>query len=442
MRRALLILMLTMTGVSAAYAQPAPTPSDLPPLTVSDLERLALESNPTTRGSGAQVDRARGSAAQAGAWPNPIVGYSGDELGAGDGSSPRGSHGFFVEQTIPLGGKLTLSRQVFEKAVEQANAVVELQRQRIVTSVRILFAEAVVAERRVEVLERLSALATEAVGVTRQLFNVGAADRPDFLASEIEARRTELDLLSAQNDVAAARDALAAMVGDPAVSSRTLAPGDAAVPELGREATLRAILASSPDVRAARAAVERARAITARAQRDTYPDLFLRGGAAYNRERGDHSLDPIGWEAAVEAGVSVPLFNRNQGGTAAARAEEARAAADLQRLELSLQARGAATFADYLTSLRRAETYRTELLPRADEAYRLYLARYKEMGAAYPQVLVAQRTYVQLSAEYLDALVRASRAASSLQGFLVGDGLTSPGGEGEAADAMRSGGSR
>lgn len=436
MRRVLLLsAALMLVTSSAAPGQTTPTAPTAPPLTVSELERRALESNPTTRGAGAQAEAVRGTAAQAGAWPNPVVGYVGDELG-GNGS-PRGSHGFFVEQTIPLGGKLALSRQVFEKAAEQADAFVELQRQRIVTSVRILYAEAVVAERRVEVLERLSALATEAVGVTRQLFNVGAADRPDFLASEIEARRTELDLIAARNDVLASRSALAAMVGDPTIASQALARPDDVVPELEREATLRAVLASSPDIRAARAALERTRAVTARAQRDTYPDLFLRGGAAYNRERGERSFDPVGWEAAVEAGVSVPLFNRNQGGTASARAEEARAAAELQRLELALQARGAATFAEYLTSLRRAETYRTELLPRADEAYRLYLARYKEMGAAYPQVLVAQRTYIQLSAEYLDALVRASRSAAALQGFLVGDGLAAPGLDGtgdETAD--------
>jgi cobalt-zinc-cadmium efflux system outer membrane protein len=96
------------------------------------------------------------------------------------------------------------------------------------------------------------------------------------------------------------------------------------------------------------------------------------------------------------------------------------------RLELSLQSRAASQFADYLTALRAAEDYRSEILPRAEEAYRLYLSRYRDMAAAYPQVLVAQRTFFEMSAEYLESLNEAWRAALRLQGFLAGDGLDPP----------------
>jgi hypothetical protein len=47
-------------------------------------------------------------------------------------------------------------------------------------------------------------------------------------------------------------------------------------------------------------------------------------------------------------------------------------------------------------SLRASEAYRWEILPRAEEGYRLYLSRYREMAAAYPQVLVAQRTLFEM----------------------------------------------
>jgi cobalt-zinc-cadmium efflux system outer membrane protein len=66
------------------------------------------------------------------------------------------------------------------------------------------------------------------------------------------------------------------------------------------------------------------------------------------------------------------------------------------------------------------------MLPKAEEAYRLYLARYREMAAAYPQVLVAQRTFFEMSNEYLEQLDEAWRAAIELQGFLAGDGLDRP----------------
>jgi cobalt-zinc-cadmium efflux system outer membrane protein len=199
------------------------------------------------------------------------------------------------------------------------------------------------------------------------------------------------------------------------------------------------LLADSPELAIARADVGRAEAVTAAARRETYPDLFVRVGSAYNRERGEDTGRAIGWEGGLEAGVTIPLFNRNTGGVAAARAEEARATAERQRLELSLRARYATEYAAYLTATREVEAYRTELLPRAEEAYRLYLDRYRQMAAAYPQVLVTQRHLLELTGEYLDSLVAAWQSALRLQSLLAGDALDSPGEAVEAPDARDEG---
>jgi cobalt-zinc-cadmium efflux system outer membrane protein len=412
---------------SPAQAQPPTTP-----MTLVELEQLALQNNPTATAAAAGIEAARGGARQAGAWPNPVIGYSGEEIKTGD-LDVRGEHGFFVEQTIPLGGKLRLSRSVFQKTIERAEAERDLQRLRILSSVRQAFYSVLLTERRIEVRERLAALASEAVGVTAQLFNVGAADRPDYLQIEIESRRLQLLLNRSRNELLAARARLAALTGVREVAARPIAGTiDAAIPELEREQVIRTLLEQSPELRAARAELERTRAVTARARRETYPDLFLRGGSAYNRERGEDSGRPIGWEGTLEAGISVPLFNRNTGGIAAARAVETTAQADVTRLELALQSRAVSQFANYLTALRASEAYRSEILPRAEEAYRLYLSRYREMAAAYPQVLVAQRTLFELSHEYLESLNEAWHAALQLQGFLAGDGLDAPASAGAA----------
>lgn len=397
-----------------------------PPVTLSELEQLALQNNPTTTAAAAGIDAARGRTRQAGAWPNPVIGYSGGELKAG-GRDARGEHGFFVEQTIPLGGKLRLSRDVAQKTIEQAEAVGDLQRLRILSSVRQTFYGVLLTERRIEVQERLAGLAFEAVGVTAQLFNVGAADRSDYLESEIASRRLQLQVTRSRNELFAKRAQLAALTGTREVAARPLAGSiDMPLPELDRDQVIRTLLEQSPEVRAARAELERTRAVTARARRQTYPDLFLRGGSMYNRERGAATDRPIGWEGTVEAGISLPLFNRNTGSIAAAGADQTRAQAEVARLELALQSRAASQFANYLTALRAAEAYRAEIVPRAEEAYRLYLSRYREMATAYPQVLVAQRTLFEMSDEYLENLGDAWHAALQLQGMLAGDGLDAP----------------
>lgn len=420
---------------AAVSADAQPMPGDVPPLTLEELERRALDQNPTLRQAEAGIELARGRARQARLLPNPIVGYVGEEISPGP-TIRGGEHGVFVEQTIPLGGKLRLSRQIFEREVSQAEAVRDLQRVRIQGAVRVLFFQALAVERRVQVSDRLSQLASEAVDITRQLYNVGAADRPDVLESEIEARRAQLDLLRARNGRFAIWRRLAAVVGDPTLTPRSLAGSiELAIPELERDTALVELRARSPEVAAARADLDRARAIVARARREPYPDLFVRGGPMYNRElldiapAGDRR--PVGWEASIEAGITIPLFNRNQGGVAAARSDVTRAEAELRRLELVIESRFAGAWDEYLTALRSAEVYRNDVLPRAEEGFRLYLARYREMGAAYPQVLIARRTMFQVNDEYLLALDEAWRSALRIQGFLVDEGLGAPARPGE-----------
>ena len=429
------MLLLLGAAPAAVMAQTAAA-QGTEPLTLTRLEQLALENNPTARAAQAAIDAARGRARQAGAWPNPIAGYAAEEITTRGSVDPRGEYGFFVQQTIPLGGKLRLGRSVFERAADEATARAELQRQRIVSSVRALFYQVLTTERRIEVHERLAALGSEATGVTAQLFNVGAADRPDFLESEIETRRVQLELNAARNQIFALRQQLAAVVGVPDAATRPLAGSiDEVIPELERDTTLQALIERSPQVQAARAAIARTQAQTALARRETFPNVFLRGGAAYNREHGEDTRQPIGWEGQLEAGISIPLFNRNQGGIAAARAEETIAQAELTRLQLALRAQAASEFATYLTAIRSAESFRADILPRAEQAYTLYLARYREMGAAYPQVLVAQRGLFEMAREYLNHLEDAWRSALRLQGLLAGDGLDAPDDGAQAIEA-------
>lgn len=430
------IALVSMLWASGALAQQTQTPraSTQAPLALEELEQMALTNNPTLRQAAASVDAARMRAAQAGAWPNPTVGYVAEEVSPGP-VIRGGEHGFFAEQTIPLGGKLRLGRQVFEQEAVEAQSLVTLQEQRVRSAVRTLFYEVLTIERRIEVLDRLSQLAVEAVGISRQLYNVGGADRPDVLVSELEASRAQLDVTAARNRRFALWRHLAATVGDRSLEPRPLASAlETDLPMLDREASLSAILQRSPEVMAARATVERNRALVSRARRETSPNLFFRGGLSYNRELLEVGSEPVGWEGALEVGVSLPLFNRNQGGIAAAQAEEGRAAAELQRLELSIEARLANVFDEYLTSVQSVEAYRMEMVPKAEEAYKLYLARYQQMAAAYPQVLIAQRTLVQLNDEYLKYLERAWRAALRIQGFLVDDdglGMPARAGDGE-----------
>ena len=392
-----------------------------PTLRLEELEQMALQHNPTVAQAAARIRAARGQTIQAGLYPNPSVGYTADEVSSGP-TIRGGEHGFFLEQEIVTGGKLRLSRSVFAQEEIQAEAAAEMQQYRVLNRVRLLYYQALGAERLVELRGNLADLTREAVSISQQLYNVGQADRPDFLEAEVEAQMAELALIAAQNDRGRIWRELAAAVGVPSLRSAPLAGNlEDPVPEVEFDSTLETLFRDSPEVQIAQAGVVRAEQALQRARVEWIPNLVVRGGLRNNRELLEIGRRPVGLEGFVDAGIRIPLFDRNQGNVESALAELERAKLEVERVKLSLRARLAVAYRNYGDSLALVNKYRNEMLPRVQQAYDLYLSSYRQMAAAYPQVLIAQRTLSQLQVDYVAALENLWRTAVEIRGLLLVD---------------------
>jgi cobalt-zinc-cadmium efflux system outer membrane protein len=86
----------------------------------------------------------------------------------------------------------------------------------------------------------------------------------------------------------------------------------------------------------------------------------------------------------------------------------------------------ASVFQDFDAARATAQQYSREMLPRAEQAYKLYQTNYQAMAGAYPQVLISQRTLFQLQAEYVQALDAVWQGAFAIRGFGLMDGLSGP----------------
>ncbi|MEK7830955.1 MAG: TolC family protein, partial [Acidobacteriota bacterium] len=255
-------------------------------------------------------------------------------------------------------------------------------------------------------------------------------DRPDVLAAEVELQRAEIELMRAKNDFTRVWQLMAAVAGNPQLKPTRLEDKlESPAPALVQDEMLARLLRDSPEMKRALAGVERSKAVVSRAKAEPKPDVYLRGGVGYSNEWAEFYGGKTGWEGRLEAGVRLPIFNRNQGNVAASKAELTSAEREVQRVELSLRARLAESFNQYQNSLGVASRYQREVLPRAQRAYDLYLAKFRQMGAAYPQVLIAQRTLFQSRTEYISALVELWQNVAQLQGMLLVGGLDAPGGD-------------
>ena len=425
---------LPIRTVSASPStQDAAAPSS--GLTLPELEQIALQNNPTLGEANTEINAAAARKRQSGLYPNPTVGYQGEQIRGG--IQGGGEQGFFISQDIVLGGKLGLNRNIFEQQKKQAETEAEAQRLRVINSVRTSYHQALAAQQMVDLRHKLANLAGDAVETSRQLANVGQADQPDVLQAEVEAEQAELAVVAAeQNQIRRWRE-LAAIVGRPDMPLSFLAGNAEAIPEGNPDQWMQSILEESPAVKIAHLKVLKAEASLARAKREPVPDLQVRGGLEQNLELEPITNHTIGLQGFAEVGVQIPIFNRNQGGVAAARAELERAQQETHRVQLALRARAAALLEKYATSRSTVERYRDRMIPRAQKAYDLYSKNYGAMAAAYPQVLIAQRTLFQLRADYIAALSNLWANAIALQGLLLTDGLEVSTREGEMNGSVR-----
>lgn len=395
-----------------------------PELTLEQLEQMAATNNPTLRQAEAEIRSTQGRARQAGLYPNPTIGYQGEEIRGG--SFGGGEQGGFIQQDIVLGGKLGAARKVVEQERKQADAERDEQRLRVTNGVRLAFYQALGAQQTVTLRRSLLDLANDAVQTTKQLFNVGQSDEPDVLEAEIESQQTELALIAAQQNQQRMWKALAAVVGNPELPISRLAGNLEDIPNIDQDEWLQKLLTDSPTIKIAQLAVTRGEAAVSSARKQPIPDLQLRGGVQQNRELLEPSRNRVGLQGFAEVGIRLPIFNRNQGNVQAAKADLERAQLETKRIQLLLRERLAATVQSYLTARASADRYRNQMIPRAEKAYKLYLQKYNNMTAAYPQVLIAQRTLFQLKAEYISTLENLWMNAIALRGFMLTDALEAP----------------
>ena len=395
-----------------------------PVIRLQDLEEIALKNNPTLVQAATEIRGAKGRTLQAGLWPNPRVGYTGEEIRGG--SLGGGQHGFFVEQTIVLGRKLSLSRNAARQEITLAEIEAEEQRLRVVNAVRLAYIETLASQELLELHRAFVEIASQTLATAQHLRNIGADDGSEVLQSEIALQQAQLALKRQGNQHRRLWRALAAVVGDPSLRMATLEGRiDEALPSLNSDDLLQALLANSPAVLIARANVTRNEALLLRARREAVPDLTLRAGLQQNRELLD-SGRPIGLQGLAEVGVQIPLFNRNQGNVQSAQAELERAQNEVRRIELLLRERGAATVRALEDARDTVDTYQKDVLPRARQLYEMQLKAWGQMAVSYPVVLQAQNTLFEVQQEYVAALREFQTSTVAMRGFLLTDGLEAP----------------
>ncbi len=380
--------------------RPQPGPQGQP-LTLGDLQNLAMSNSPLIRQAAADVEAAKGAAIQAGAYPNPNFGYQADTVGTG---ATAGFQGFFLEQTIRTGGKLKLAQAA--ATMDLLNSQLALRRAQfdLVTAVRNGYYGVLVAEENIRTTHALAVLTDAAYQVFVDQFRLGglaAAYEP--LQLRALAFQSRGALVQARNRYLAAWKQLAATLGLPAMPPTELAGrADMPLPHFRYDEALARVLSTHTDVLTAQNTLQRSRYNLRLAQITPVPDVNL-----HLAVEKDFSMPPFLTTYSIQLGGPLPIWDRNKGNIIQAQGALLRATEQAHQVRDDLTNRLATAFEQYQNNRVLLDYYRSRILPDQVRAYRGIVSRYAggDVSVGFIDFLNVQQNLVAAYTTYLATLM-------------------------------------
>ncbi|WP_442508173.1 TolC family protein [Novipirellula sp. SH528] len=397
----------TEPSSSATYATGQST------MTLADFEALALGNNPTIQGLVATTQKAAGFRTQVGLRANPTVGYQGMQL-ADEGTD---QHSVYISQTLITADKLNLNRRVQNEALRAQLFQLEAQKYRIATDIRVKFYDALAAQRRIKLISDFQSVADKGLELAELRKEALEGSQLDVVQAKVQKNEIDLSLQQAEIRYAAAWRELVALAGTPhmqPISIQGELPQTETLLDWSDVATT--MVASSPEYHAAQTRISQARANIDRQCVQPIPNLDFQLAAGHDNGTGSGMIN-------IQVGAPIPVFNRNQGNIAAARAELVRACQDALRIENAIKARLAAVSQDYDSSLAAVSKYSNDILPNAADGLKLAETAYKAGETSFVQVLVARRTYYDTNLQFIASQAQLAQARARVDGYVLSGAL-------------------
>jgi outer membrane protein, heavy metal efflux system len=279
----------------------------------------------------------------------------------------------------------------------------------LVAQARAAHAEALIADRRLQLTIEITDLVERLTGITEARLRAGDISELEARSARTDAARVQVVRRAVEHDRNLARLTLAATIGLDLMGEQLRpVPNKGVDPAAcGTEAArLEDALASRPDVRAAEIGIEAA-AQRARWERSRVVTLF--GILDANGQGAE------GFEIGPGVGLDVPLFSRNQGGIGRADAEVERAS----RQYAAVRAQVVSDVRSAAVRVQQAEqaisAWRSEIVPSLEVEQRQAESTYQAGEIPLFMLLEVSRRLVDGRTRLLDAEADLQRATIALE---------------------------
>jgi cobalt-zinc-cadmium efflux system outer membrane protein len=401
----LVVVPLTLWGTAVAQER-------LTRLSLDEAVRLALRENPTVRAKEFERQSVGANEITAALRPNPTTSFLAEQFGGGSSASLT-QYTLSIGQPIELGGKR-------RRRVESARAatrvtgyeLADLERQ-TVFQVKKSFTDILVARDTLALAEENLQTLDDLERIQRFRAEKGDISELELLRIQVQRFAFVRDAADARQALSVAKIALRALASPDRLADDFDAVGELTFRDVSYQRTdlYRRVLDKRPDIRAAEAARDKARADVNLARANAWWDITPQ--IEYQR---------IGPDNTLGFGISMPLriFDRNQGEIARTRADALRTDATRQAVAIQALAEVDTALSSLSTGRDKVTVLRDSYLPKARQARDTVEFAYRRGGVSLLDFLDAQRTYRETSLEYLRALGNYRAAVYQLEAAVGG----------------------
>ena len=396
-RTALTFLALAAAALSPASAQDSPGGT----LTLARALALTLERSPELAAVSWDIRAAEARIIQARLLPNPELGLTAEDLTGTRGfkNGENAERTLQLSQLVELGGKRTA--RIGEAQLNRALTDFDYQVKRVevLRATTRAFVDVLVAQRRLALAEETVQLWEHAVPLTKKRVEQGAAPEVEVTRINVAVALAQITREHSRREALGAKAVLSSQWGETRAVRFENVTGDLdrmeAVPPLG---TLVARLGNHPQL--ARWTVERERreATLRLQQAQAVPDLTALAGPRVVGRADDLTLGVIGFS------MPLPLFNRNQGNIAEARALIEKARPEERVIEARAFAELSVAYQTMVRAIEEVATLKERVLPSATQTVTLLSEGYSAGRFSQLEILDARRTLTEARDRHLRAL--------------------------------------
>ena len=377
------------------------------PLGLDDAVRLALSQRPELQASAARVESAEQLRRQSALFPNPRLILQSENIRSSGFNYGQDADTFaYASQVIETSGRRRNRMAVARATVTRSELEAQLSRRDIAERVRDAYWNALAAETtRTLYYENLQFFG-EILHYHEERLKEGKVAEVDVLRVRVESGRLRAAADNARLDAERAQLELARELGTPDGGPWKLTE------DIGQLETPRTVVPQSsaadprPEGRLAEQAVSQARSVIGLERANGRPDLEALFG--YKRTSGLNT-------AVAGLQFNLPLFNRNQGATAAAMADLRAAEHDLAATHNILATELALARKQYEARRQQVEHTFRPLKDQAVEISDISRAAYREGGLDLLRLLDAERLRVDAQMSLVRALNEFHQSVTALE---------------------------